>query len=240
MEFLRTTGRKTMKSPYTTVEGTQFDAGVLPPGPLQPVILETKRELPDPYMEHLVSLHGSPELSEAENSEVSSLIGERMGLNQRASAIFERVRTRSREKITVEWEAAKAAVRAQQEKLREHHEQISQLQRQLNIANEAKSLAFAARDSAAEEKRRLNRYAEKRESDKANSLLVKREAEASHAAQEHGTLQQQINFMTLTELKPIMEELNRLMGEEARLAHFVTGAGYTNELGIVVPARPPL
>jgi hypothetical protein len=46
--------------------------------------------------------------------------------------------------------------------------------------------------------------------------------------------------MNLVELKPLMEKLNELLAEEARLAHFVTGAGYTNELGLVVPTRPPI
>lgn len=46
--------------------------------------------------------------------------------------------------------------------------------------------------------------------------------------------------MNLVELKPFMEKLNELAAEEARLAHFVTGQGYTNELGIVVPARPAI
>jgi hypothetical protein len=46
--------------------------------------------------------------------------------------------------------------------------------------------------------------------------------------------------MNLVDLKPLMEKLNELVAEEMRLAHLVTGAGYTNELGIVVPARPPI
>jgi hypothetical protein len=231
-----------MKTPYVTTGGNGFDVGVIPPGPFAPApgITDTKRELPDPWMEQLVTLHGSPELSLAENREVSSLIGERMGLNQRASAIFERVRTRSREKVTAEWELAKAAVREQQGKLAAHHEQISELQRQLNRANESKSLAFSARDAAQEEKRRLSRYAQKGETDKASTLLTKREHAADLAAKEAGTLQQQINYMMLTETKPIMERLNQLMAEEAELNHFVTGQSFTNSLGIVVPARPPI
>jgi hypothetical protein len=46
--------------------------------------------------------------------------------------------------------------------------------------------------------------------------------------------------MTLTELKPIVERLNELMAEEARLNHYVTGVSYTTDLGLVVPVRPPL
>ena len=30
------------------------------------------------------------------------------------------------------------------------------------------------------------------------------------------------------------------MAEEAKLNHFVTGASYTNEFGLVVPARHPI
>ena len=231
-----------MKAAYTTtMGGNGFDPGVVPPGPLQPAIPETQRQqLPDPWMEHLVSLLGSPELNEEEQDELKLLIGQRAGQNERANAIFERVRTRSREKVTAEWELAKQAVRDQQAVLTAHHEKISELQRELNRANETKSLAFAARDAASEDKRRLSRYAKKGETEKANEQLVKREHAADLASKEAGTLQQQINLMTLTQLKPIAEELNRLMAEEAKLNHFVTGASYTNEFGLVVPARHPI
>ena len=228
-----------MATQLTVVSGANFDASVIPAGPLEPAAVILKREFPDEIMAALCGLL-SELLSEAEEREVNLLIGQRMRLNERTNAILDRVRARTRVKVTAEWEAAKAQARAQQEKLAAHHAKISELTRELNKANEAKSLAFAARDAAQEEKSRLSRYAEKRESDKANLLLMKREAEADNAAKESGSIQQQINYLTLTETKPIMERLNELMGEEARLRHYVTGEGYTNELGLVVPARPPL
>jgi hypothetical protein len=230
-----------MATRLTVVSGANFDASVIPAGPLEPAAVILKREFPDEIMAALCGLLSERELlSEAEEREVNLLIGQRMGLNERTNAILDRVRARTRVKVTAEWEAAKAQARAQQEKLAAHHAKISELTRELNKANEAKSLAFAARDAAQEEKSRLSRYAEKRESDKANLLLMKREAEADNAAKESGSIQQQINYLTLTETKPIMERLNELMGEEARLNHYVTGASYTTELGIVVPSSRPL
>jgi hypothetical protein len=147
---------------------------------------------------------------------------------------------RAREKVRAEHEVAKAAVRDQQKKIAEHHAAIAELTRDLNKANEAKGLAFAARDAAQEEQRRLSRYTEKRDVDRANALLAKREAEADRAAAESGGIQQRINYLTLVDLKPLMEKLNELIAEEARLNHYVTGQSYTTDLGIVVPPTAPL
>ena len=69
---------------------------------------------------------------------------------------------------------------------------------------------------------------------------TRREAECDHASRQSAEIQSRINHMNLVDLKPLMEKLNELVAEEMRLAHLVTGAGYTNELGIVVPARPPI
>ena len=229
-----------MKTSYSVVPGTGFDAGVLPPGPLQPVVPETPHDLPDLYMQHLVSLHGSPELNEEESREVNLLIGQRMGLNERTSAIFERVRVRAREKVTAEWELAKEAVRKQQKLITEHRNQIAELTGELNRSNGKKSQAIALRDEAAQEKKQLSRFAPQREVERLNLLLLRRESEATQATQAAGEIQARINQMNLVDLKPLMEKLNELVNEEMRLAHFVTGAGFTNEFGIVVPARAPL
>jgi hypothetical protein len=102
------------------------------------------------------------------------------------------------------------------------------------VAINASSLAIQ------QEKRQLSRYAKRREIERVNLLLLKREAEAEFATEEAGAIQTRINMMNLVELKPLMEKLNELAAEEMRLAHFVTGQGYTNEFGIVVPARPPI
>ena len=69
-------------------------------------------------------------------------------------------------------------------------------------------------------------------------LLSKRESDAGLAAQEHGQIQARINHLTLVELQPLIERLNVLTAQEAKLNHLVTGQGYTNELGLVIPARP--
>jgi hypothetical protein len=109
---------------------------------------------------------------------------ERTRLNERSSALIERLQARAREKIRKEHELAKAAVREQQEKIQAHHAAISELMRQLNDANAERGQAFAARDAAQEEKRRLSRYADKRQIERASELLAKRESEADHAAKE--------------------------------------------------------
>jgi chromosome segregation ATPase len=230
-----------MKTAYQVTTGGSFSGGVLPAGPLRDGITELKRELTDGYLGALTDLmFHSEQLTEADRRELDRLVSLRHTLNQSADALLERVRGRARVRVTAEWELAKQAVREQQKKLVEHHEQIAALTRELNRAAEAKGLAVAARDAVQEEGRRLSRYAEKAERDRVSKLLQKREAECDRAAKEHGNLQQQINFATLTGLKPLMEKLNELMGEEARLNHYVTGASYTTELGLVVPASRPL
>jgi hypothetical protein len=232
---------ETVKTPYTTVAGTGFDAGVLPPGPLQPAGITKKHELVDPYMAGLTDLVSQQELlSEKDWRELQQLVNERMSLNERASKLIERFQARARAKVAAEHEAAKAALREQQKKIAEHREAISALTRELNRKNDLRAQAIAARDQAQQEKRQLSRFAERREIERLNLLLSKREAAAEHATQEAGAVQSRINMMTLVELKPLMEKLNELIGEEMRLNHFVTGQGYTNELGIVVPNRPPL
>jgi hypothetical protein len=53
-------------------------------------------------------------------------------------------------------------------------------------------------------------------------------------------VQQRINNLSLAESKPLQEKLAELVAIEARLAYMVLGTSYTNELGIVVPAREPI
>jgi hypothetical protein len=229
-----------MKAAYVTVNGSQFDSGVVPAGPLRPAGITERREPEDGFLHALTDLIFDRSLSAEEKQEADRLISIRIGLNDRTNRLPDAFRARVRVIVAREHETAKAAVRAQQEKLQKHHEEILALTRELNSANEKKSLAYAARDSAQEEQRRLSRYAPKGEHDKAAKLLAKREAECDKAATEYGTIQQHINYLTLTGLKPLMERLNELIGEEARLNHFVTGATYTTDLGLVVPPRPPL
>jgi regulator of sigma D len=229
-----------MKSSLTVVPGADFAVPVIPAGPLQPPGI-TKRELVDQYMHTLSDLFFERDLlTEKEHREVMQLVGQRHALNQRATELIERVRGRAREKITVELESAKAAVRAQQEKIAKHKHEIAAETRELNRLNDAKTRAISARDAAQEAKRSLSRYADRSTHEAANSPLVKREAEAEAASQAAGASQQRINYMNLVDLKPLIEKLNELVNEEARLNHYVSGQGYTNELGIVVPSRPPL
>ena len=91
---------------------------------------------------------------------------------------------------------------AQQEKLRQHHEKIVGMTTELNRANEKKAAAFNARDAAQEAQRTLSRYADKQAHKRAADLLAQREAACDLAAKEAGTIQSQINYATLTELKP--------------------------------------
>jgi hypothetical protein len=199
-----------------------------------------KREPDDGYLSALHDLIFEPSVSAEEKAQADRLYAERAALNDRTNRLIESYRSRIRVQVRAQHEAAKAAVVEQQQKPKEHHDAIAEMNRELARANEKKSIAFAARDSAQEARRTLTRYATKAEQEKANLLLAKREAEADVAAKEHGTLQQQINFATLTGLKPLMERLNELIAEEARLNHYVTGQSYTTELGIVTPPRPPL
>jgi hypothetical protein len=229
-----------MKTEYVVTNGSGFDAGMVPAGPLRPAGITEKREPQDGYLEALASLNSEPGANDAEKQEANRLVAQRVILNERTSQLLASFRARVRVEIAKEHEEAKTAVRAQQEKLRQHHEEILALTRELNRANEAKGLAYAARDAAQEAQRTLSRYAPKAEHAKAAELLKKREAECTKAAEESGSIQSRINFLTLTGLKPLQEALNALQGEEARLNHFVTGASYTTELGIVCPARPPL
>jgi hypothetical protein len=131
-------------------------------------------------------------------------------------------------------------VREQQKLIDKHRQAITVRTAELNHANEHRSKLIALRDAAQQEKRQLSRFTERREIDRLNLLLTKREAEAEHATKQAGEIQGRINYMNLVDLKPLMEKPNELMAEEARLNHYVTGQSYTTDLGIVVPARPPI
>ena len=148
-------------------------------------------------------------LSEKERSEIQQLVGERHSLNQRASEIIERFQACTHAKVAAEHELAKQAVRDQMALIDKHRGEIGALTRDLNRVNEKRTHAFAQRDSAQEEQRRLSRYATKAEQDKANLLLSKRESDAGLAAQEHGQIQARINHLTLVELQPLIERLER-------------------------------
>jgi hypothetical protein len=221
--------------------GSQFDAGVVLPGPIQEAAVILKRELSDEFMAALSEmLFARDLLTEKDRREVNNLVAERMNLNERSAAFIEKFQAQARVKVAAEHEAAKKAVREQQKKIDGHHEEIVALSRELNRRNDVKAKAVAARDAAKQELRQLSRYSERGEVERLNLLLLERESEAEYAIQEAGSIQMQINQKNLVDLKPLMERLNELAAEEARLAHFVTGQGYTNEVGIIVPARPPL
>jgi phage protein D len=229
-----------MKTAYVVTNGSGFDSGVVPAGPLRPAGSTERREPQDGYFEALSSLVFDPGITPEEKQQANRLIAERIGMNDRVNKLLDAYRARVRVLVAKEHEESKRLVRQQQDKLAKHHEAISEMQSELNRANEKKSLAYAARDAALEEQRRLSRYATKAQHAKAAELLAQREAACDVAAREAGTIQSQINFATLTGLKPLQEALNELMAEEARLNHHVSGAGYTTALGLVVPARPPL
>jgi superfamily I DNA and/or RNA helicase len=145
-----------------------------------------------------------------------------------------------RQRQATEHEAAKKAVRDHQKLIDRHRAELAEQTRELNRANDARAQTIAARDAVQQERRQLSRFAERREIERLNLLLTGREAEAEYATQQAGQIQARINNMNLVELKPLMEKLSELVAEEARLNHFVSGRGYTNELGIVIPSRPPL
>jgi hypothetical protein len=229
-----------MKTHFVTTAGAGFGAGVIPPGPLQRETPPPKRELRDEYQHALHDLIFSGTATEQEKELAKDLLWQRNELAKQATQLLDSFRVRARAQVRSEHEAAKSAVRSQQEKIQKHHEEIAALTRELNRAAEIKSLADAAWNAASEDRRALSRYASKREHEKADELLAKRESACDAAAKEHATILQRINFLTLSGLKPLMEKLNELQGEEARLDHFVTGRSYTTELGLVVPPSEPI
>ena len=115
-----------MKTGYTVVDGSQFDAGVIPPGPLQPAPPEPKRELSDQYMAVLSNmLFERDMLSEKERSEIQQLVGERHSLNQRASEIIERFQACTHARVAAEHELAKQAVRDQMALIDKHRGEVA-------------------------------------------------------------------------------------------------------------------
>jgi len=108
---------------------------------------------------------------------------------------------------------------------------------ELNRLSDLRGKKQAQFDVAQQTKRQLGRYASQQKITQADLWLLKCEGELEVANQQHAAVMQKINFMTLTEMKPLQERLNALAAEEAKLAHAVLGTGYTTPEGIVVPGR---
>src|SRR5208283_1875126 len=119
----------------------------------------------------------------------------------------------------------------------EFHKELAMLQRELNRLTELKGKAFMNYTEAREEREQLSRFAPRKHVEAANLLCTRRETEAALAEQECGKIQQVMNRKRLVDLQPLMEKLNELLAEEMKLANTVSGTSYTNEYGIVVPAR---
>jgi len=55
-----------------------------------------------------------------------------------------------------------------------------------------------------------------------------------------GDIQQHINGIVFAELPKLQKELDKIAAEETELDAQISGRGFTNALGVVIPARPPL
>jgi hypothetical protein len=136
-----------MKTPMRVSAGG-FDAGVVAPGPIveKPVI--PKREIRDDYMVLLCSLRRNTEKDSDEERELVRLVLERIEANKQADVLLEKLQRMASSKLAIEWEAAKEAVREQQEKIDKFREQTNELTVELNRRAEARAKAQAQFDVA--------------------------------------------------------------------------------------------
>jgi len=229
-----------MKTPLRVVNGSQFETPVIPSGPTPAPAERKKRELRDDYIVMLCSLRGNVEKDSTEDQMLVRWVFDRMAANKFADDLLQKLEAVAADKLIGEWEEAKERVREQQKKIDRHREEIARETIALNRLSEVRGKRQAEWDIAQQTKKQLGRYASQGDLDKANLWLLKCEGEVEIANQQHVMQQQRINQMNLVEMKPLMEKLNKLAADEARLAHMVLGTSYTDEYGLVHPPRAPL
>lgn len=223
------------------VPGSSFDAGVSHAGPPAEPGETPKHELRDDYLTTISKLftdgleEDSPDRQECEH-----LLARRVQLNEACAAFVEKLRAPMREKLLALHEEAKAAVRAQQEKIDALLAKITQMQMLLNQRKDDAARALSVFHTAQQRRKDLSRYATHAVIAEFDTAVAKAERAVDRANGPVADLQNQINRLVMADRPPLQQELNRLMGEELELGARITGEPYSDALGIQHGPRPPI
>jgi hypothetical protein len=220
----------------TVTSGGDFNAGIVPPGPIETPVLPARRELTDEFLTMMCSLDHAL-LTPEEITEIRVFVVPRMEANKRALALIDRVHQRARLKVIAEHEHCKRDVLEAQRQVQQHHDKILELQQELNRRREREAQVVAVFHDAQARKRQMSRFSSARDIAAINKELAAAESKVAAASEQCGLLQAQINNMTLTGLQPLVTKLNSLIAEESQLGHHVDGRSFTTPEGLVVPAR---
>jgi hypothetical protein len=227
-----------MNTRIQVVHGQNFDGGVVDPIPRPPAPAEAqKRALRDLILEALCTLE--PKDREVQRKR-DVLIGRRIEANKAAQELIEAEMVIARAELIEAHEEAKKAVRDHQKKIDALAKRIAEAQADLNVKKDAVARTMTVFRGATEDRKQLSRYATRDQSREADAAVEKAEKAVDKANAGASTLQQDINHMLLAERAPLIRERDALMAKELELAAAISGESYTNELGIVIPARPPL
>jgi chromosome segregation ATPase len=160
--------------------------------------------------------------------------------NKRTDAFLEKLRAPMRQKLVEAHEESKKAVRDHQKKIDALQKRIAEAQAELNTKKDAVARAMTSFRAATENRKQLSRYATRAAIAEADAAVQKAERSVDRANAAQTDLQQLINQMVLVEREPLMKERDKLMAEELELDAAINGKSFTNSLGILIPARPPL
>lgn len=228
-----------MKTSILVTSGGGFDAGVVSPGilPEGNTSITEPFELRDEVMNQLGTMFTSNCFNKSEKLQLQAWISDRLFMNKQIAEFMNVFRLRTAAQIEEQWEEAKEAVRRQQKRIEDFNKESAALQRELNRRAGLKGKAFHDLIEARAEREQLSRFSSRKQLESANLLVTQRETVAAEAELEAAKIQQLLNNRAMVQMQPLMEELNRLAAEEMKLRAAVSGESFTDEFGLVHPAR---
>ncbi len=229
-----------MTTRISVIPGQHFDAGVSDPGrpPMPaPATESSKRELHDPILEALCRLEPEDPKVRAQRD---FLVGERTQANKSAQALIEAELTKAKTTMIEQWEKQKELCRAQEGVIDTLKAELAQVTNDWNKAVEKKDKAGMHVFDAEQRRKQLSHFASAKETAKADAAIEKAEQAFEELEKPEADLRNRRNYLVLTSVPMANKKLNELAAREAELRHIVTGAAYTTDLGIMVPARSPL
>jgi uncharacterized small protein (DUF1192 family) len=223
------------------IDGRSFDGGVSDPGPMPaPAAEPQKRELTDEYIPILSNLFTDGLKDSPDKQECGNLLMRRVYLNKECAAFIEKQRVSVREKLIEQHEAVKGEAREQQGRIDKLRAEIASWEGELNRRKDSQARAVSVLRGAEQRRKELSRFASRTAILAADEAIEKATAKVEKTNAVVVEAQQRINHLRLVEFQPLLDELTKISAEEMRLSAAITGQGYTSELGIVVPARPPI
>jgi len=180
------------------------------------------------------------EKDSADSRECGNLLMQRVQLNEACKGFIEKVRGPMREKLIADHESIKSEARKKQKEISDMRATAAEWQRELLRAKDAQARAMVTLRDTDQQRKSLSRFSPRSAFAKADEDMKAAEKRVDKTNAKVGDIQQHINGIVFAELPKLQKELDKIAAEETELDAQISGRGFTNALGVVIPARPPL